>query len=435
MSKKKWQTLMIVGAQWGDEGKGKIADYYAKDVDFVARYQGGNNAGHTLVADGEVHKLHLIPSGVLHKNKRIVLGNGMVIDPEVLVAEMGGLEAQGIKLNMLISDRAHVIFPYHILMDGMIDEYKGKLGAGTTRRGIGPCYADKAERFGLRMVDLLDKKVFKEKHDKIFALKMKTFKKLYKQTVDLNKNKIFRQYWKLGQTLKPYIGDVSVELNEALDKNKKILFEGAQGALLDNDHGVYPHTTSSNTIAGGVCPGIGIGPNRIHKIIGVVKAYLSRVGESPLPSEANRKDSNYLRERGQEYGTTTARPRRCGWIDMVQLRHSVRVSGLNTLAITKIDVLGGLKKIPICTKYKLGNKTIEHMPASLEVFRKCKPVYEYLPGWKDLSEEDFDKIIKKGYAALPPNMKKYIKRIEQELKVPIEIISVGPDRKQTIKIK
>jgi len=435
MTTKKWQTLMIVGAQWGDEGKGKIADFFAKEVDYVVRFQGGNNAGHTLVVDGEVHKLHLIPSGVLYKNKRIVLGNGMVIDPEVLISEIDSFEAKGIELNMLISDRAHVIFPFHILMDGMIDEYKGKLAAGTTRRGIGPCYADKAERFGLRIIDLLDKKIFKEKYDKIFDLKKNTFEKLYKQKVNLNKREIFNQYWQMGQRLKKYVGDVSVEINEALDKGKKVLFEGAQGAMLDNDHGVYPHTTSSNTVAGGVCIGVGIGPTRIDRVIGVVKAYLSRVGDSPLPSEGNKKESEYLRERGQEYGTTTGRPRRCGWIDLVQLRHSARVNGLTGLAITKIDVLGGLKKIPICTKYKLGNKTLVNMPASLEVFRKCKPVYEYVDGWEDISDEDFKKIIKKGYSALPANMKKYIKKIEKEINVPVELVSVGPDRKATIKVK
>lgn len=433
--KKTWQTLMIVGAQWGDEGKGKIVDYFAKDVDYVVRFQGGNNAGHTLVVDGEVYKLHLIPSGVLYKNKRIVLGNGMVIDPEVLVSEMDSFTDRGIKLNMLISDRAHIIFPFHILMDGMIDEYKGKLGAGTTRRGIGPCYADKAERFGIRMVDLLDKKIFKEKYDKLFDLKMNTFKRLYRQKVDLNKNDIFNHYWKLGQKLKKYVGDVSVELNDAMDKGQTILFEGAQGTMLDNDHGVYPHTTSSNTIAGGVCTGAGVGPTKIDRVIGVVKAYLSRVGSSPLPTEGNAKEAAHLREKGQEFGTTTGRPRRCGWIDLVQLRHAVRVNGLTSLAITKIDVLGGLKRIPICVNYKLGNKIISHMPASLDVFRKCKPVYKYIPGWQDLTEEDFALIVKKGYNALPKNMKKYIKIIEQEIKVPVELISVGPDRKATIKIK
>ncbi|MFH0818993.1 MAG: adenylosuccinate synthase [Patescibacteria group bacterium] len=434
MTKKKWQTLMIVGAQWGDEGKGKISDIFANDVDYVVRFQGGNNAGHTLVVDGEVHKLHLIPSGVLYKDKRVILGNGMVIDPEVLLSEIAGFEAKGIKLNMLISERAHVIFPFHILMDGMIDEYKGKLGAGTTRRGIGPCYADKAERFGLRIIDILDKDIFREKYDKIFDLKMNTFKKLYQQKVSLNKEEIFKSYWKMGQKLKKYVGDVSFEVNTALDNGQKVLFEGAQGAMLDNDLGVYPHTTSSNTVAGGVCTGVGIGPTRIDRVLGVVKAYLSRVGDSPLPTEGNKKDSEHLRERGQEYGTTTGRPRRCGWLDLVQLRHSARINGLTGLAITKIDVVGGLKKIPVCTKYKMGNRIITNMPASLEEFRKCKPVYEYCDGWKDLSEDDFKAIIKKGYKALPENMKKYIKMIEKSVNVPVEVVSVGPDRKATIKI-
>lgn len=379
------QTIVVLGAQWGDEGKGKICDYYAKDVDYVVRFQGGNNAGHTLVVNGEVHKLHLLPSGILHHNKRIVIGNGMVIDLKILLSEIEHYKNKGINPNLLISERAHVILPQHIISDGQTDEAKGKLAAGTTRRGVGPCYADKMKRVGLRIIDLLNKKNT------------------------------------LAQKIKKYVGDVSLELNQAINQGKKILFEGAQGTMLDIDHGVYPYTTSSNTTAGGVCTGTGISPKKIDKIIGVVKAYTSRVGQSPFPTEATKKDANYLRQKGNEYGTTTGRPRRCGWLDFVQLRYAQRINNFDCLAITKIDVLNGLKKIPICTKYRYKNKTITEMPADLEIFRQVKPVYEYLSGWP-----------KTPFPHLPVNMKKYLQRIEKEMQVPIKLISLGADRKTTI---
>ena len=431
---KRAKTYMIVGAQWGDEGKGKVIDYLAPTVDYVVRFQGGNNAGHTVVVDGVVHKLHLLPSGVLYPNKRIVMGNGMVIDPEVLISELDNFENKGYKLNLLISERAHVIFPFHIIMDGMIDEYKGVLGAGTTRRGIGPAYADKSERFGIRMVDLLNKAIFREKFNQLFDLKKNTLQRLYRQRITLNKEAIFKTYYAYGQRLKPYIGDVSLEVNQALDKGKRVLFEGAQGALLDNDHGAYPHTTSSNTIAGAVCTGVGIGPTRIEVVIGVVKAYLSRVGSGPVPTEAKGKMGDYLRERGQEYGTTTGRPRRCGWVDLVQLRYACRINGFTNLAMTKIDVLGGLKTIPVAVKYKYKNSTITELPADLEVTRHCRPVYKELPGWKNLTDQDFAAIISKGYKALPPKMKTYIQFVADQVETPISLLSVGAERKSTIQI-
>ncbi len=429
-----YRTAMVIGAQWGDEGKGKIIDYLTPEVDYVARFQGGNNAGHTLVVDGEVHKLHLLPSGVLYKDKRIVIGNGLVIDPEVLISEIDNFETKGIKLNMLISERAHIIFPFHIIMDGMIDEYKGKLAAGTTRRGIGPAYADKAERSGIRVIDLMNKKVFEEKFDQLFELKKNTLRKLYKQNIRLNKKEIFEQYWNFGKRMKPYVGDVSLELNEAIADGKKVLFEGAQGTMLDNDHGAYPHTTSSNTIAGAACTGLGIGPDKIDAVIGVVKAYLSRVGTGPVPTEVKGKLGNYLRERGQEYGTTTGRPRRCGWVDLVQLRYACRINGLTSMAVTKIDILGGLKKIPIATHYKYKGSVIKELPADLNVQRLCKPVYKELAGWKDLNEADFKKIIDKGYKALPSRMKLYLKFISDQTNTPISLVSVGAERKLTIEV-
>lgn len=431
----KARTVMVIGAQWGDEGKGKIIDYLTGKADYVVRFQGGNNAGHTLVVDGAVYKLHLLPSGVLYANKRVVLGNGMVIDPEVLISEMDNFESKGKKLNMLISERAHVIFPFHIIMDGMIDEYKGVLAAGTTRRGIGPAYADKAERSGIRIIDLMNAKIFREKFDQLFDLKRNTLTRLYKQKITLNKEDIYQSYLNFGKRLKPYVGDVSLEVNQAIQAGKKVLFEGAQGTMLDNDHGAYPHTTSSNTIAGAVCTGVGIGPKYIDEIIGVVKAYLSRVGSGPVPTEANQRLSSYLRERGQEYGTTTGRPRRCGWVDLVQLRYACRINGLTALAITKIDVLGGLKTIPVGVKYRYKSSFLTELPADLNVIRHCKPVYKELPGWGNLTEQDFQAIIKRGYAALPKRMKEYLKFLADQTATPIRLVSVGAERRATITVE
>lgn len=429
----KWQTIVIVGCQWGDEGKGKITDYFANDVDYVVRFQGGNNAGHTVVVGDKTYKLHLIPSGVLYRGKRVVIGNGVVVDPGVLLEEMADLEKQGKKVNLLLSERAHLIFPYHILMDGILDNFKGKLAAATTKRGIGLAYADKTNRLGIRAVDLVNEKIFKEKFVSVFDFNKKVLTKVFNVSAKkLNEKEIFNQYLKYGRRLKKYVGDASLEINQAIDKGKRILFEGAQGTLLDIDHGVYPHGTSSNTIAGGVSTGAGVSPRKIDKILGVVKAYLTRVGDGPLASEAFGELAHFLREKGQEYGTTTGRPRRCGWVDLVQLRYANRLNALDGLAITKIDVLGGLKKIPICTKYKYKNSYLREFPASLEILRKCKPVYEVMNGWHDLSVEEIEKIIKGGYRYLPTNMKKYLNKISQSINVPIELVSFGPQRKMTL---
>lgn len=431
-----WQTIVIVGAQWGDEGKGKITDYFARQVDYIVRFQGGNNAGHTIKADGEVFKLHLLPSGVLYKDKKIIIGNGLVVDPKVLLAELAELKARGKEVNLILSDRAHIIFPYHILMDGIVDEAKKELASGSTKRGIGPCYADKINRLGIRVADLMNAKIFKEKFEQAFTYNFNILTKVY--NVDpqkLDKEKIFKEYTEYAEQLREFVGDSSLEINNALDQNKKVLFEGAQGVSLDIDHGVYPHGTSSNTIAGGSCTGAGVGPNKIDKIVGIVKAYLSRVGNGPVPSEDLTKAGDDLRERGDEYGTTTGRPRRCGWLDLVQLKYSVRVCGMTSLSITKLDILGGIKKIPICVKYKYQDTYLEEVPADLEIFNKCEPVYEYLDGWDHLSRVELEKIVEEGYEALPDNMKKYLNKIESTLKVPIELISFGPERKMTIQLK
>jgi len=433
---KDWQTIVIVGAQWGDEGKGKITDYFARQVDYIVRFQGGNNAGHTIKAKGELFKLHLLPSGVLYNDKKIVIGNGLVVDPRILLKELAELKERGKEVNLILSDRAHIIFPYHILMDGIVDEAKKKLASGSTRRGIGPCYADKINRIGIRVADLMNPEMFKEKFEQAFNYNYDILTKVYNVDPEkLNKEEIFKEYTEYAQKLKEYVGDASLELNKALDKGKKILFEGAQGVSLGIDHGVYPHGTSSNTIAGGACTGAGVGPNKIDKIVGIVKAYLSRVGNGPVPSEDIGKRGDDLRERGAEYGTTTGRPRRCGWLDLVQLKYSARVCGMTSLAITKLDILGGVKKIPICVKYKYQDTYLEEVPADLGVFNKCEPVYEYMEGWENISRKDLEKIIKEGYDALPENMKKYLDKIETTLGVPIELISFGPERKMTIELK
>lgn len=435
VNNKSWQTIVIIGAQWGDEGKGKITDYFACNVDYVVRFQGGNNAGHTVMVNNEVYKLHLLPSGVLYKNKKVIIGNGLVVDPKVLLQEIDDLEKRGKKANLLLSDRAHIIFPYHVLMDGIVDVFKKKLSSGSTKRGIGPAYSDKMNRFGIRIIDLINKNIFEKKFDQAFNFNKNILVKVFGLPPNkLNKKKIFNEYLGYSKRLKKYVGDASLELNNALDKGKKILFEGAQGVSLGIDHGVYPHGTSSNTVSGAVCTGAGIGPKRINKVMGVVKAYLSRVGVGPVPSEDLGKMGDYLRKRGNEYGTTTGRPRRCGWLDLVQIRYSARVCGMDSFAITKIDILGGVKKIPICVKYKYKNSYIKEIPASLEIFRRCKPVYEMLDGWKDLNKDEIKDIIKKGYKALPVNMRKYLNKIEKETNIPIELISLGPERENTLEV-
>ncbi len=443
-----WKTVVIVGAQWGDEGKGKVTDYYGSRTDYVVRFQGGNNAGHTIVHQGKVHKLHLLPSGVLQSRNKIVIGNGVVIDPKVLFEELIQLKKSKIKPKLLVSERAHIIFPFQVMMDKASEksQVKKKLSALSTHRGIWPTYSDKMARVGIRVVDLINPEIFKRKFDLLFSVQQKKLSVLYNHGARLNKQKIFKQYQAFGRKLKPYVTDVSVELDKALKSGKKILFEGAQGAMLDVDHGVYPYTTSSNTTSGGVSSGDGIGPQKIDKVIGVVKAYLSRVGGGALPTELNNSIGDKIREVGTEYGTTTGRPRRIGWLDLVQLRLAVRINGLDSLAITKIDVLNNLKKIKVCTGYRVGQKTLKEMPADLSVYERCRPVYKTFRGWDVRisrskipafakasagKKDQRSKIIKK-YGRLPINMRRYLEFIEKELGVPIEIVSVGAEREATI---
>ena len=428
MSSNPSNITAIVGAQWGDEGKGKITDFFACESDYVVRFHGGNNAGHTIIVDGNTFKLHLIPSGIVYGEPISIIGNGVVVDPKVLLDEIAYVKEKGINPKLMVSDRAHVIMPYHIAMDGALSGHQGDLAAGSTRRGIAPVYADKMFRNGIRMIDLLEPDVFREKLEKGYAFSKGIIEKILNQSFDISIDEIYNNYLKYGQKLKFYIRDTSVELYNAHKSGKSILFEGAQGISLDVDHGVYPYTTSSNTAAGHISTGTGVSFRNINRIIGVTKAYLSRVGNSPLPSEIHGEEAKSLREKGGEYGTTTGRPRRVGWIDLVQVRQAVRVNGLTEIALTKLDILNGFDKLPICIAYDVRGKRIIEMPASLTEYRNAKPIYETLPGWGNLPENIWDK----GYDAMPQTLKNYIAFIEREVDCPVKIVSVGPQRHETI---
>ena len=428
MSSNPSKISAIVGAQWGDEGKGKVTDFFAGESDYVVRFHGGNNAGHTVIVDGNTFKLHLIPSGVVYGSPISIIGNGVVVDPNALLNEIAYVKEKGIEPKLLVSDRAHVIMPYHIVLDGALSGHQGSLAAGSTRRGIAPVYADKMFRNGIRMVDLLEPEVFREKLEKGYVFSKGLIEKSLGQRLEMTIDEIFETYVDYGEKLKTYICDTSVELYKAHKAGKTILFEGAQGISLDVDHGVYPFTTSSNTAAGHISTGTGVSFRDIDRIIGVVKAYLSRVGESPLPSEIHGDEANSLREKGGEYGTTTGRPRRVGWLDLVQVRQAVRVNGLTEIALTKLDVLSGFNKLPVCVAYDVDGDQIKEMPASLTHYRKAQPIYKTLPGWGDFSEN----IWNKGYDALPQALKNYIDFIEREVDCLVKIVSVGPQRHETI---
>ena len=427
MSQTSSKITAIVGAQWGDEGKGKITDFFAGEADYVVRFHGGNNAGHTVIVNGETYKLHLIPSGVLYDHPTSIIGNGVVIDPAALIKEIKYLQAKGVDPKLKVSDRAHIILPYHIEMDIALTQYQGNLAAGSTKRGIAPVYGDKMYRHGIRMIDLLEPEVFKEKLEKAFNFNL-TIIKAFGHSSDLNKDKIYNEYVKFGEFLAPYISDVSVDLYNSYQKGESILFEGAQGISLDVDHGVYPHTTSSNTVAGHISSGTGVTFGEINRIIGVTKAYLSRVGQSPLPSELDGIEAETLRDKGGEYGTTTGRPRRVGWLDLVQVRQAVRTNGLTEIVLTKLDILSGFEEIPVCYAYKIKNKIITEMPASLSDFRNAKPIYKNLKGWGELTPD----MIEKGFSALPQTLRDYVKYIEDQINCKITIISMGPQRHETI---
>jgi len=426
--------VAIVGGQFGDEGKGKIVDYYSKNADVVVRYNGGCNAGHTVIVGKDKFKFHLIPSGVVY-GKKVIIGNGIVIDLEVLNKEIDEIKPRVKKFDLLISERAHVTLPFHRILDELEESCRGKSEVGTTRQGVGPTYADKFSRCGLRIVDLLDDETLNEKLEQLITVKQKMLKYVYNSDIVLSKKEILNNCLKLRDKIKNYIGDASLEISKAIKQKKKVILEGAQGTLLDIDLGTYPFVTSSNPISGGACTGSGIGPKDIDTIIGVVKGYVTRVGSGPLPTELNDKIGETIRNKGNEYGTTTGRSRRVGWFDGVILRYAVRVNSLDGLAITKLDVLSGLKKLKICLSYKFNSKMIDEFPTSLKVLEKCEPVYEEMDGWPDVSEEEWKKIAKKGYVALPKELKNYLKIIEKIGRVPIYLISIGPERDSTISLK
>lgn len=418
-------SVVVVGSQWGDEGKGKITDFLSQNAEVIARYSGGDNAGHTIVFNGEKFALRLMPSGIFFPEKINVIGNGTVLNPEHLVEEIDNLTARGVSVdNLRISDRAHVILPYHIVLDRLQEEAKKGDKIGTTGKGIGPAYMDKAARVGIRMADLLEKETFEAKLRTNLAEKNSLFQNVYGAD-PLKFKDIFEPFYEYGQRLKEYVTDTSVVLNDALDAGKRVLFEGAQGNMLDIDQGTYPYVTSSNPVAGGVTIGSGVGPNKINKVVGVIKAYTSRVGDGPFPTELHDATGDFIREAGHEYGTVTKRPRRIGWLDTVVLRHSKRVSGLTNLCLNCVDVLTGLDEIKICVAYELNGKRIYHYPASLKQLQACKPVYETLPGWK----EDITGC--KTLEELPENARNYIHRIQDLVGVKISTFSVGPDRDQT----
>lgn len=419
-------VTLVVGTQWGDEGKGKVVDYFSKDAKFVIRFQGGNNAGHTIKVDDEVYKLHVIPSGVI-QGKTGVIGNGVVIDPEILINEIKELTSRGIAPNLLISNRANIIMPYHKILDGAEEQNLGKKKIGTTRRGIGPCYSDKVARRGIRAIDLTDKNNLKILLERILPMKQKIID-IYGINEKLDIIKMLEQYHNYGKILKKYISDTHILINKSIRNNENILLEGAQGSMLDVDFGTYPYTTSSHVIAGGSSIGLGIGPSNIREIIGIVKAYTTRVGEGPLPTELNDKVGRHLQEKGREFGTTTSRPRRCGWLDLVVVKHSCLISGINKLAITKLDVLNELEKIKICTSYLLNKKEIDYFPASISDVEKCKPIYKTFNGWNTIDTKS-----KKLYD-LPKEAQNYLKFIEDELEVPISLVSIGPGRTETINV-
>lgn len=421
-------AFVVLGAQWGDEGKGKMTDFLAENVDLVVRFQGGNNAGHTVVVGEKEYKLHLIPSGILHDEKLNILGNGVVIDPKALFEEIQYLEDLGVSVTpekLMISDRAQVVFPYHRTFDMLKERARGKKDVGTTGKGIGPTYTDKMERSGIRICDLIDPEVFEEKLRETVTAKNKVIEKVFEEE-PIDFEAVFQEYSGYAKRIAPFVGETSVEVFDAIKAGKKVLFEGAQGMLLDIDYGTYPYVTSSNTIAGGVCTGTGIGPTMVTGAIGIAKSYTTRVGNGPFPTELNEETGEHLREKGGEFGVTTGRARRCGWLDLVILKTSARVSGLTHLVITKIDVLAGLDKIKVCVGYRNGDKVIDYFPASLKELEHCEPVYETFEGWGDEIADA------RSYDELPENAKTYLKRIEEVTGVPISIVSVGPKRSQTI---
>ena len=419
-------SLAVVGVQWGDEGKGRKVDLLSSQMDMVVRFQGGNNAGHTVVKGEDVFKLHLIPSGILYPKVTCVIGDGVVLNPAVLIEELDNLKTKNINIeNFKISCKAHMVMPYHIVLDKAREHRLGKSNIGTTHKGIGPVYSDKASRSGIRTQDLLDHKIFKTKLEEELSLKNAIIEKVYGME-PLDPGEIYEDYMLYAERIGKYIIDTAFMINEFLDQNKSVLFEGAQGTMLDIDQGTYPYVTSSSTTSGGACIGAGVGPGRLDEVLGIAKAYTTRVGSGPFPTEIKGDTGDLLREKGHEYGTTTGRPRRCGWLDAVVLRYSAMLNYLDSIALTKLDILSGLEKIKICTAYKYKKEVYKNLPCHQTILHKCTPVYEEFEGWS----EDITGI--KNYEDLPAAARKYIESIEEIIKVPVSMISVGPERSQII---
>ena len=424
-------NVAIIGAQWGDEGKGKIVDLFTHDADIIVRFQGGNNAGHTLVVNGKKTILHLVPSGALHPNKLCVIGNGVVVDPEILIEEIDALKAQGHLQSdeqLRISEQAHVIMPYHKAIDLARERLRGKGKIGTTGRGIGPAYEDKVARVGIRFIDLLEEDTFREKLERNIEEKNFYLKAILQEKA-LDFNEMHDRYSRYREKLEGYVTNTGLLLDQRIRAGKRVLFEGAQGTLLDVDHGTYPYVTSSSTITGGACSGSGVGPQHIQQVIGISKAYTTRVGSGPFPTELEGPDGETLRREGAEFGATTGRSRRCGWFDAVSVRHAVRMNGLTGVALTKLDVLTGFRRIPICTAYSYNGQTVSEFPASSKVMAAAQPIYEEMDGWT----ERLDDVRK--FSDLPATAQKYVRRIEAVIGTEIILVSVGPGREQTIVLR
>ena len=419
-------TVVISGAQWGDEGKGKIVDYLAQQADTVVRFQGGSNAGHTVSVGGEEYKLRLLPSGILYKGTTCVIGNGVVVDPQCLLEEIDNMQKRGVDTsNIRVSNRAHVVMPWHKLIDELGEQLRGSNKIGTTKRGIGPCYIDKADRIGIRVCDLIDREEFAVKVRDLLKVKNLILEKVYNHA-PLDAEEIIREYESYADRIRPFVCDTITLLNEQIDAGKKILFEGAQATMLDIDYGTYPYVTSSHPISGGVGIGAGVAPKKIDKVVGVVKAYCTRVGEGPFPTEQLNEIGDKLREAGHEFGTVTGRPRRTGWLDACVVKYAGQLSGTDYMAVTRLDILDSFDEIKMCTAYKIDGKIINEIPASLKVLAKVEPVYETFAGWKT----DISKI--RRYEDLPANAKKYLERMAQVTGIALGIVSVGPNRDQTI---
>jgi adenylosuccinate synthase len=424
-------NVAIIGAQWGDEGKGKVVDLFTNEADIVVRFQGGNNAGHTLVVNGDKTILHLVPSGALHPDKLCVIGNGVVVDPEILIEEIQALKTRGHLVDdeqLRISEQAHVIMPYHKLIDQARERLRGEGMIGTTGRGIGPAYEDKVARIGIRFVDLLEEDTFREKLQRNIEEKNFYLKAILKEKA-LDFDKIHVSYGRYREKLRKFVTNTGLLLDQEMRAGKRVLFEGAQGTLLDVDHGTYPYVTSSSTVTGGACSGSGVGPQHIQQVIGISKAYTTRVGSGPFPTELNGPDGETLRREGAEFGATTGRSRRCGWFDAVGVRHAVRMNGMTGIALTKLDVLTGFKKIPICTAYRYESKDLYEFPASSKVMHGAQPVYEELAGWEAPLDDA------RHFSDLPVAAQKYVRRIEDVVGTNIILVSVGPGREQTILLK